>query len=182
MNLLIVTLSWGFWWHVSTSLRVRVHIFVCLAEGNRGSKSRVGYDLWWNSVAIWSLQSLRQRVWKGENRAKGEGKTKKVRIEAGREQEGGKCERKKEEKRQKWRTIDNNSSYSKLRDNMKASPQSVYCKTTVWARLRVCVIALVHLLQAFCVCVRLSVCVITLIPLHTTGIAAGFAKLTLKCW
>ena len=71
------------------------------------------------------------------------------------------------------------SSYSK--DNMKASPQSIYHeKNSVCVCVCVPLIALLHLLQASCVCLCLSVCVITLIPLHTAAIAAGFAKLTFK--
>lgn len=73
---------------------------------------------------------------------------------------------------------------------MKASPQSSYHK--IKKALCVCgsvsLIALLHLLQVpppfpcVCVCLCLSVCVITLISLHTTAIAAGFAKLTLERW
>lgn len=43
VDLLIVSLNNRFWWHVSMSLRVCWHIFVCLAGGNKGSKSRVGF-------------------------------------------------------------------------------------------------------------------------------------------
>lgn len=71
------------------------------------------------------------------------------------------------------------SSYSKLRDNMKASPRSIYHKKNTVC-VFVSLIALLHLLQAFCLCLCLSVCVITLIPPLTTAIAAGFAKLTFK--
>lgn len=65
-----------------------------------------------------------------------------------------------------------------IRDNMKAWPQSIYHKKTLC--LLVFLIALLPSCKLLCVYLCLSVCVITLIPLHTTAIAAGFAKLTFK--
>lgn len=132
MDLLIVTLNNGFWWHVSMSLRVCLHIYVCLAGGNKGSRSRVGFydEIQWQ----FEVSNHWTREW--EKDGKGE------RERGGKREIGGKREREREEgetrdhknevKKDKGRSEKGRerqlmaSSYSKLREDMKASPQSIY--------------------------------------------------------
>lgn len=56
------------------SLCVFLHILVYLAGGYKGSESRSGV-LWWNSVAIWSLQSLNHVRKRGKGESERGGKT-----------------------------------------------------------------------------------------------------------
>lgn len=90
--------------------------------------------------------------------------------------------RQKVRKRKRKRQL-MDSSYSKLRDNMKALPQSVYSKTTECLSLCVCVcyFTVASLASFLCVFVSVSLCNYSHSSLYTTGVAAGFAKLTFEC-